>query len=251
MHRSPLIGVESPKHPTTLCAQTENRMDPNRKAWNERHQDLRAAFSRSGDPARAVDLFMQQHACVHSAAVAPGKPGWSFADEVCAGLDETVWRFYTAQNEHSIAWLLWHSARIEDVTMNILLADGEQLFISQSWGERLGVPAADTGNAMPAEDVAALSRQIDLPALRAYRDAVGTRTREIVARVPFDLFMQKVAAERLQRAAAARAVLLPAAQPVLDYWGGLTYAGLLLMPPTRHNFIHLNEALRIRQKLQR
>jgi hypothetical protein len=36
---------------------------------------------------------------------------------------------------------------------------------------------------------------------------------------------------------------------VLEYWGGLTYAGLLLMPPTRHNFIHLNEALRVKKKV--
>jgi len=35
---------------------------------------------------------------------------------------------------------------------------------------------------------------------------------------------------------------------VIDYWSGLTLAGLLLMPPTRHNFIHLNEALRLKQK---
>jgi hypothetical protein len=38
------------------------------------------------------------------------------------------------------------------------------------------------------------------------------------------------------------------AQGLLDYWGGLNIAGLLLMPPTRHNFVHLNEALRIKQK---
>jgi hypothetical protein len=34
-----------------------------------------------------------------------------------------------------------------------------------------------------------------------------------------------------------------------DYWSKKTIAGLLLMPPTRHNFVHLNEAARIRQKL--
>ena len=45
--------------------------------------------------------------------------------------------------------------------------------------------------------------------------------------------------------------LLPEAIGVLNYWSKRTIAGLLLMPPTRHNFLHLNEALRLRQRLQR
>lgn len=42
----------------------------------------------------------------------------------------------------------------------------------------------------------------------------------------------------------------PEADEIIAYWGGRTLAGLLLMPPTRHNFLHLSEALRIRQKLR-
>jgi hypothetical protein len=45
--------------------------------------------------------------------------------------------------------------------------------------------------------------------------------------------------------------LLPEAIGILQYWSKRTIAGLLLMPPTRHNFLHLNEALRIKLKLQR
>jgi hypothetical protein len=47
----------------------------------------------------------------------------------------------------------------------------------------------------------------------------------------------------------AQGAVVPAAGWLLDYWAGLTLAGLLLMPPTRHNFVHLNEALRARQKV--
>jgi hypothetical protein len=35
----------------------------------------------------------------------------------------------------------------------------------------------------------------------------------------------------------------------VDYWSRRTVAGLLLMPPTRHCFLHLNEALRIKHAL--
>ena len=41
------------------------------------------------------------------------------------------------------------------------------------------------------------------------------------------------------------------ARGLLDYWGGLTIAGLLLMPPTRHNFVHLNEAWMLKGKALR
>jgi hypothetical protein len=37
---------------------------------------------------------------------------------------------------------------------------------------------------------------------------------------------------------------------IVDYWGSRTIAGLLLMPPTRHNFTHLNEARMLKQKLR-
>jgi hypothetical protein len=44
--------------------------------------------------------------------------------------------------------------------------------------------------------------------------------------------------------------VVEAAAGLLDYWGRRTIAGLLLMPATRHNIVHLNEAARIKQKRQ-
>ena len=53
--------------------------------------------------------------------------------------------------------------------------------------------------------------------------------------------------DRLERVLAEGAVT-EAGRGVADYWAGLTGAGLLLMPPTRHALVHLNEAARIKQK---
>ena len=64
---------------------------------------------------------------------------------------------------------------------------------------------------------------------------------------PEDL-KKKVDPQRLQRVLAEGAVE-PAAMGLIEYWGGRSVAGLLLMPPTRHNFVHLNEALRLKQKI--
>jgi len=85
-------------------------------------------------------------------------------------------------------------------------------------------------------------------ALQAYRLAVGRRTREIVKRLEPKELKQKVDPARLQQVMAEGAIV-EAASGIADCWGRRTVAGLLLMPPTRHNFVHLNEALRIKHEL--
>jgi hypothetical protein len=218
-------------------------MNTNRSSWNRRQKELRVLLD-SGDHRAAVDLFLQQHAAVHSAAMS-GSEGWSFADEVWDGHTEESARRIPEQGEHSLAWIIWHIARIEDVTMNVLAAGDEQLLHRDNWLERLGIMLRHTGNAMEREAVARLSAQIDLEALRAYRLAVGRGTREIVSRLQPTALRQKVEPGRLQRLSDEGAVTEEAAG-LLEYWGGRTIAGLLLMPATRHNFVHLNEARRLK-----
>jgi hypothetical protein len=222
-------------------------MDPNHKNWNNQQQALRQAFTHLEDHDKTIDLFLNHHAMVHSAAMS-GSDLWSFEDEIWQGLPEKHIRKIPSGGEHSIAWVFWHITRIEDVTMNLLLAGRTQLFNQDEWFDRLGVPFRDTGNAMVGADVIFLSQKIDIDALRSYRIAIGRRTRENVMQLPASKIKQKVDPARLERVMAEGA-LVEEACGVLDYWGGLTNAGLLLMPPTRHNFIHLNEALRIKQKV--
>ena len=183
---------------------------------------------------------------LHSAKLARSKL-WSFEDEVWQDTTEEMARCIPRGSDHSIAWCIWHLARIEDVTMNLLVAGSPQLLHRDDWLKRIGVTVRDTGNAMDKASVARLSAAIDIEALRAYRLAVGRRTREIVKRLEPQELRQKVDAARLQQVM-AQGALVEAASGIADYWGKRTIAGLLLMPPTRHNFIHLNEALRIKQK---
>ncbi|HPH97915.1 MAG TPA: DinB family protein [Anaerolineaceae bacterium] len=223
-------------------------MNDQHAEWNARHQALRQALAKPQTLPEAIGLFMSHHAALHAFEVAPGP--YSFEEELWDGLSPTAARCIPTGSEHSIAWNLWHLARIEDVTMNVLLAGGDQELTSGGWLEQLAVPFRHTGNSMPPDEIAALSTAIDLPALRAYRSAVGRRTRAAVQTLTPAEITQKVQPERLQRLLDEGAVV-PAAQEVLAYWGGLTLAGLLLMPPTRHNFIHINESMRLKQKCRK
>jgi hypothetical protein len=221
-------------------------MNPNRRHWNQGQQLLQRALARPGDHPEWKDLFLAQHAVLHASPLAAGA-GWSFDDEVWQGLGEAAARCLPPGGEHSIAWMTWHIARIEDATMNVLLAGAPQLLRREGWLERLGVPVQDTGNAMTPQEIQALSAAVDLAALRAYRQAVGCRTQEIVRTLQAADLKAKVAPARLQQML-AEGVVEQAARGLLDYWGTRTLAGLLLMPATRHIFIHLNEALRVKQK---
>jgi len=222
-------------------------MDPKHKKWNDQQKALRQAFNQPDNFDKAIKLFLDHHAMVHSAIMSESN-FWSFEDEIWQGLSEKHIRHVPSGGEHSIAWLFWHLTRIEDVTMNLLLAGRPQLIYQEGWFNRLGVPFRDTGNAMTGADVVSLSQRIDIDELRLYRIAIGRRTRENVLQLPASRIKQKVEPERLNRVLAEGAVV-EEARGVVDYWGGLTYAGLLLMPPTRHNFIHLNEALLVKKKV--
>ena len=221
-------------------------MDPNRKLWNQQQQVLQRALSRLDDHQKAIELFLSQHAMLHSAKLVRSRL-WSFEDEVWQDTTEEAIRCIPRGCDHSIAWCIWHLARIEDVTMNLLVAGSPQLLHRDDWLKRMGITARDTGNAMDKASVARLSTAIDIEALRAYRLAVGRRTREIVKRLLPEELKQKIDPARLQQVMAEGA-LVEAASGIADYWGKRTIAGLLLMPPTRHTFLHLNEALRVKQK---
>lgn len=219
----------------------------NKELWNKHQTEFRQLLLSFTHHDESMAMFFAQHAALHSSAVDP-EAAWSYEDEIFDGLSDEDARRILPGDEHSIAWLVWHLARIEDITMNMLVAGEAQLLNSGGWFEKLNVSAHDAGNGMNDAEIAALNAEIDVGALRTYRQTVGQRTRQIVRDLQPDVMKLKVDPSRLQRVVDEGAVL-PAGQEVIDYWSSRNIAGLLLMPATRHNFIHLNEAARIKEKL--
>jgi len=221
-------------------------MESYRKLLNKQQTELRRVLLSFSQHDKAIQLFMGQHAMLHSAEMAQSG-SWSFEDEILDDMTEEQIRRIPQKYEHSIAWLFWHMARIEDVTMNMLVAGTAQILHRDNWLKKMKVTYQDTGNAMSVEDVSNLSAKIDIESLRKYRLAVGRRTREIAKELQPEELKQKVDPSRLQQVMDEGAVV-EAAHGLIDYWGRRTIAGLLLMPPTRHNIVHLNEALRLKRR---
>src|SRR3989442_955677 len=67
----------------------------------------------------ACQLFLDQHGAVHSAAVGGNKA--SAAERAFAGVSDEQMRVRPREDLNSLAWLMWHIARAEDIMVNAVL----------------------------------------------------------------------------------------------------------------------------------
>jgi len=228
-------------------------MDVNqRKLWNENHKKLTDMILKPHEHDNAVELFLNQHALLYSSRLTQS-PVQTFEDQLFKDLEEEALRKFPVKapdTRNSIVWHVWHITRIEDMTMNVLVNDTDQVLYAGDWPKQLQVDFVHSGNGMTDEEVEELSSRIDTDALLLYRWEVGRRTGEIISGLQPGEFKRKVEPRRIKVLEAQCAVKTEASW-LLEYWGNKTIAGLVLMPATRHNFIHLNKAIRIKQKLQK
>lgn len=221
-------------------------LEENRKICQKQQTELRRILPSAEHYQEARELFFKQHAMLHSAKMSQGEL-FSLEDEVFDDLSEETARRIPHSSDHSIVWNIWHIARIEDMTMNLLVAGSPQILNQDNWLTELGAKITDTGNAMDPEAVVELSKEVDISALRDYRMAVGRRTREIVKALQAADLKSKVDPARLDQVMDEGGVV-EEARWLINYWGKRDIAGLLLMPATRHNLVHLNECFRLKHK---
>ena len=222
-------------------------MDAHRKYWNKQQQLFRQSLVSKSNHQETIRLFLAQHAMLHSSEMSR-KGAWSFEDEVLDGLSDIQLRSRPAGVINSIAWLIWHMARIEDVTMNLLVAGRPQVLDEDNWVQQLHLNRRDVGTSMSENEVADFSNQVDCGVLRAYRIAVGRRTREIASSLQPSELSERIDPTNIHRLMVAGA-LAEAAYELAQVWSGWKKAGMLTMPATRHSFTHLNHAHTVRQKL--
>lgn len=93
-------------------------------------------------------------------------------------VDDLLWRPYDGAN--SIAWTLWHTARMEDAQI-APFAGTDEVWLREGWVDRFGLPyePGAMGYGQSAEEVAAF-RLEDPKLLTDYYQAVHTATIELV-----------------------------------------------------------------------
>lgn len=202
------------------------------------HKELNSAI-RKKEEDNVKTMFLTLHSKLHlseSAETAPNEVDALLNDLAC---DE--YRVMPTAKDETIAWSLWHLARIEDITMNILVAGEDQIF-NENWKKKLNAPIVNTGNSLTDDEIMELSRLLDISALLAYRNAVGKRTYNIVKNFSGVDLTRKVSLQGIDMIRQAGGVTEQKDSFwLLDYWGKKDIAGILLMPPTRHAILHLND----------
>lgn len=203
------------------------------------HKELNGIIRKPDKLEQAKQLFFDLHAKLHVSSMTGTQK--NEVDRLLSGLTPDEYRIMPTSEDETIAWVLWHIARIEDLTMGILVAGGGQIF-DDKWKKQLNAPISDTGNALSDDEIMELSCQLDIEALIAYRNAVGQRTRDIVASLSAGDIKRKVSLQGLEEVKLAGGVTDQEDSIwLLDFWGKKDVAGLLLMPPTRHVILHLND----------
>lgn len=187
----------------------------------------------------SLELFLLDHARVHAASLTNNAGGLSVAELAVRNLTDDQWRL-RPHGLNSLAWIIWHIARFEDVAVNVMVAGLAQVFEEDGWADRLGVPRVDAGTEMTPADVEDFSRTVEIPAIREYRTAVGTRTRRFAATLGPDDFDGLPPAGRLERVR-AEGVFIPTAEWVLKIWEGKSAGWFLAWLASGHSYMHLGQ----------
>lgn len=217
--------------------------------WNPKQALLKEILPKAEKFDEAIKLCLYMHSLVHTSETSD-KSMITFEDSLWNGLNEEVFRTMPIGMNVTIAWNLWHLTRIEDLTSNILIADDIQVISRENWLKKMNTDILDTGNSMNNEEIKSLSAEINMTELRNYRVAVGRKTQEIIKSLKASDIKMKVRPERLQKILEQGGVL-ESSKGLLEFWGRKTIGGILQMPITRHQIVHLNDALKIKHKLNK
>lgn len=218
------------------------------KDWNNNLQELRSIILKPDMIAESKKLCLELHQMVHLSEVSDSKYK-TFEDELWEGLDEQTMRLATNKKGRTIVYGIWHSTRIEDITMNLLVCGHKQVFESGNWHPLIQSPIRHTGNSLSTEGIAGFSQVVNIEELKKYRISVGQKTREIIKSLEQGNFNQKVIKDNLGRILSEGAVdNVASANWLIDFWGNKNIAGIILMPALRHNLVHINESLEAKRK---
>lgn len=186
-----------------------------------------------------VELFLREHGAGHTSRVVVNP--FLNIDKLLT-LPEQDLRTHP-QGLNSLAWLFWHMTRVEDGCVATVVAGEEQVFAQGKWAGQLG-GRRDVGTGMSKAEAADISRAIHIPALWAYRDEVGKRTRALVGDLWPGRWHEPIQEADLARGAAAGVLtgeekwLLGTTREALLFWWGLN-----------HTLVHLGQVMLVRKLL--
>jgi hypothetical protein len=214
-----------------------------------RFAELREIILKVNSFEKAQNLALELHALTHPAK-SSASPTPMYEDTIWESLTEADFKAAPLEKSFPMAWHIWHITRIEDLVGNILIDGGAQVF-NAAWQERIKTGPTDTGNAMNADEARAFSESIAVDDLKDYRLAVARQSREIIRRLTPGDMRKKPSPENMVHLQ-AEGGLTEQKQSIWlrDFWGQKTFGGLILLPLTRHQLMHLEACEEMKALLQ-
>ncbi len=150
----------------------------------------------------------------------------------------------------TIAYSIWHMARIEDITAHTLICGDEQILFRDDYLKASCSPIITTGNELVRDEITAFSQSLNIPELLRYAADVKESTDELLSRLSYEDSKRRFTSDDKERVIASKAVSTDEnAVWLIDYWCGKDIAGIIKMPFTRHLIMHIEAMMRIAGKI--
>ena len=106
-----------------------------------------------------------------------------YLNEALEGLTQQEAGWSPEAGCNSIAFILWHTARVEDYFVHRVVRRENEIYEAEGWREKLGTPAKDTGWEYNTEQVEGWPVP-DIKVLRGYADSVREKTLAFLHSIP-------------------------------------------------------------------
>ena len=186
----------------------------------------------------AAEFLLLRHEPLHGA----------MTTTLVEGLPETQIRA-RPHGLNSIAWLLWHIARAEDIGVNRFWVDRGEVLDDGGWSRRLRLARRDLGTGMTSDEVQMLSDTVDVGALRGYWDAVGHRTVEVVHAVGSRGWDDVVPPDQIRRIVHDEGGYGPNAEWAAPFYADQTRGWMVGHLALTHSYGHFFDARTVRGML--
>jgi len=216
------------------------------KGWNEKQKKLKVLLQNQNTFEKGINLLLEMHSLLHDKKVY--KVNFeTFYDDLWENMKDEICRIIS-NKETSILWNIWHITRIEDIISNIIIGRKEAIF-NKEIQTKLNIKIKDTGNAMTYSEIESFNKSINIKELKEYRIKVGKSTKKIIKALKFSDIKRKVEKEQLEKIKQNGGVIDNKKSIwLLDFWGKKNILGLINMPITRHQIVHLNDCFKIKEK---
>lgn len=225
-------------------------MDIVSSGWSNCHKDLNSMIRKKDGFEKSIELILDLHKELHTSIVSNSQEK-NAIDTLLGDLLSNELAIMPSTKDETIAWAIWHITRIEDLTMNILVNNDVQVF-DDSHKKRLCISISDTGNAMSDDEIINFSKQVCMDELLRYRDEVGRKSRFIIQNLKPEDMKRRVTSEAIARILQEGGVTKQENSIwLLDFWGKKDVAGIILMPLTRHQTLHLNDICKWKKSIRK